>query len=153
MAACLYASMSKRGILVRLFSCIPFACLYFCMYISQSWHIWHACRASCPPTTHPSTAPQGTREKSPPGIWNLSEMLTSTMNGCVGSIRLMVVIIIQGSRQIMTMRESYQLRESTLAYWVQSAWIGKEVSDLGEMGSENLVVPQWLCIIFFVLKK
>ena len=54
----------------------------------------------------------------------------------------MTVIIPQSSRRIMSlMMESCRCGMSTLAYWVQSAWMLEEISGLNVMGSENLVVP------------
>lgn len=108
--------------------------------------------ASCLPTTHPSIHPsidpRGMREKNPSGIWALPEMLTSTVNGCVGCVGVMMVIIQQGSRRIMSlMKESCRSGMSTLAYWVQSAWVLEEILrfDCMCMGSENLVVSHSGC--------
>lgn len=96
----------------RLFSCIVCACLYLYMLTFHSAGISDmpaGSSAPCSSTTYPSISPVlhcplwGTHEKSLPGIWALPVMVTSTVNRCVGFIGIMMVIIQQGSRRIMSL--------------------------------------------------
>lgn len=100
-----------------------------CVYISQSWHIWHACRLIyLLPSYHPSLhRPPGDAWEKPG--WNLSPSWNADdHSGRVGSMRVLTVIIMQGSRRIMShMTESCRSGMSTLAYWVQSVWMMKEI--------------------------
>ncbi len=98
-----------------------------CAYISQSWHIWHACRliyllSSYHPSLHPSIhRPPGDAWEKP--VWNLSSPWNADQHHewKRRPVRVMTVIILPGSRRIMSlMTESCRSGMSTLAYWVQS---------------------------------
>lgn len=104
------------------------ACLYLCMRVHFTVLAYLTCLQAHLPSYHPSLhRPPGDAWEKPG--WNLSPSWNADDHrGRVGSIRVLMVIIMQDSRRIMSlMTESCRSGMSTLAYWVQSVWMMKEI--------------------------